>query len=72
MSEPKPVAWLQTMHMEGGQKSKRLSFTKTNAFGRPGKDYSAEYRVTIEPLYLAPPAPAKRIDNGTSGGKEER
>lgn len=86
MSELKPVAWLHTMHMEGGQTNRRLSLTQANVFGRPGKDYSAEYAVTIEPLFLAlrpapicnSPAPdpdiasclAKLDDIAENGGKD--
>lgn len=49
------VAWLHTLHMEAEQTSKRLHFGSENAFGVPGKDYSAEYAVIIEPLYLHHP-----------------
>lgn len=50
----RPVAYLHTLHMEGGQKSTRVEFSKENSWGVPGRDYSAEYKVTIEPLYRAP------------------
>lgn len=46
-----PVAWLHTLHMEFDQKIRRLSFDDDNAFGVPGRDYSEEYEVTIEPLF---------------------
>lgn len=50
-------AWLHTMHMEHHQTAKRLSFSMEPAFGTPGRDYSAEYPVTVVPLYAAVPAP---------------
>jgi len=59
-----PVAWLHTLHMEQGQVSTRLTDWDCvdpdeptwGAFGRPGRDYSEEYRVTTQPLYTHPPA----------------
>ncbi len=47
------VAFLHTMHMEGGQTQERLSHARVNPFGYPGSDYSEEYEVTCEPLYRA-------------------
>lgn len=44
------VAWLHTMHMEGGQTNDRLTFDDENPFGEPGEDYSDEYAVTSTPL----------------------
>jgi len=53
------AAYLHTMHYETGETNPRLSFSSENPFGKPGKDYSAEYEVTVEPLYrLSTPAPA--------------
>jgi hypothetical protein len=56
-----PVAWLHTLHMEGGQNYTRLleddgrdeDEPERTAFGLPGRDYSEEYTVTSEPLYRA-------------------
>lgn len=45
------VAYLHTLHMEGGQKSHRLSFDFESVFGVPGRDHSEEYPVTVEALY---------------------
>lgn len=54
--KPRPVAWIHTMHYERGCGShKELTFTKANPFGKPGVNYSAEYRVTSVPLYRAAP-----------------
>jgi hypothetical protein len=44
------IAYLHTMHMELGQTNKRLSFSAGHPFGEPGRDYSAEYRVTTVAL----------------------
>lgn len=57
-----PVAYLHTMHMEGGQTYDRLTAwngvdedePSRTAFGFPGRDYSEEYRVTTTPLYASP------------------
>lgn len=49
--EAEPAAWLHTLHMELGQTAQRLSLSPDNPFGTPGRDYSAEYTVTSEPLY---------------------
>lgn len=59
-----PVAWLHTLHMECGQVTTRLTDWDCvdpdeptwGAFGRPGRDYSEEYRVTTQPLYPHPPS----------------
>lgn len=56
VKKPKAAAWLHTMHQEGGQKMRSVSFTKDNPWGVAGKNYSAEYPVTCEPLYLRPPS----------------
>jgi len=60
-----PVAYLHTLHMEGGQTNERLSSwdgvdeyePSRTAFGSPGRDYSEEYFVTTQPLYtrIIPP-----------------
>jgi len=48
----KPIAYLWIMHMEGGQKQKRLEFNgKSNPFGKPGIDYSSSFAVTATALY---------------------
>lgn len=48
------VAWLHTMDQEGGWKWVRVTLSPGNPWGKPGKDYSAEYPVTTEPLVRAP------------------
>lgn len=51
-------AWLHTMHYEPGNGcDRRLSFNEKHPFGEPGKNYSAEYQVTSEPLYRAAQPP---------------
>lgn len=53
-TRPRPVAWLHTMFYEKGNGSNKVvTLTKGNPFGKPGVNYSAEYRVTSEPLYRA-------------------
>jgi len=47
-----PAAYMHTMHMEHGQSQVRLSHFSTNPFGIPGEDYSEEYPITTEPLFL--------------------
>jgi hypothetical protein len=62
-AEAVPVAWLHTLHMEGGQTMEKLTDwdcvdpdePSWTAFGRPGHDYSKCYPVTTQPLYTAPP-----------------
>lgn len=49
--EDAPVAWLHTLHMEGGRTSIRATPNDSNPFGIPGRDYSEEYAVTSEPLF---------------------
>lgn len=50
------VAWLHTMHYEEGNGSDpRLSFEAEHPFGTPGVNYSAEYRITSEPLFRRSP-----------------
>jgi hypothetical protein len=59
--ELEPVAWLHTLHMEGGQTYDMLLFSdgldcdepECTAFGKPGRDYSEEYKVTSTPLYTS-------------------
>lgn len=46
MINDQETPYLHVLHMEGGQKEKRLTFSAENAFGRPGRDYSEEYEVT--------------------------
>jgi hypothetical protein len=45
------AAYLHEMHMERGQTNERLTRSKDSPFGKPGRDYSAEYTVTSTPLY---------------------
>lgn len=60
--DDEPVAYLHTMHMEGGQTYDRLTAWNgvdedepmRTAFGFPGYDYSQEYSVTTTPLYASP------------------
>lgn len=57
-----PSAWLHTIHMELNQTMTRLTDSPENPWGKPGRDYSAEYEVTSEPLYKGaalPQAPAE-------------
>lgn len=73
-TDPNPVAWMHTLHMEGGQTYVRLSELdgtdpdepKRTAFGIPGRDYSEEYPVTSQPLYTHP-SPAPQADVVTEG-----
>ncbi len=61
VTQAEPVAWLHTMTYETGDTRVRLTETDCvdpdypdrTAFGRPGRDYSAEFTVTSEPLYTA-------------------
>lgn len=53
-----PVGWLHTLHMELGQTERRFTFSALQPFGLPGKHYSAEYKVTSEPVYTAQPVDA--------------
>lgn len=48
-----PIAYLHTLHIEGGQTYRKLSFDGNDcaAFGERGEDYSPEYHVTVEPLF---------------------
>jgi hypothetical protein len=50
------VAWLHTMHMEGGQTQRLLSDDEDDdhPFGVKGRDYDPSYHVTITPLYAHP------------------
>jgi len=48
------VAWEHTMHMELGQKERRITYTANNPFGEPGRDYSSEFKVTKRKLVYAP------------------
>lgn len=60
------VAYLHTLHMEGGQTYDRLTLwngidedePRRTAFGFPERDYSPEYHVTTTPLYATPLAAA--------------
>lgn len=54
------VAWLHTMHMEGGQTQEIVTLEEDDdqPFGKRGKDYDPTYNVTVQPLYTTPPAPA--------------
>lgn len=53
--EAVPVGWEWTMFMEHEQTRVALTTGKQDPFGEPGQDYSAEYRVTRQPLYAHPP-----------------
>jgi hypothetical protein len=52
-------AWLHTINhpdFEGAEDRQWVTLTKDHEWGIPGKDFSAEYTPTSEPLYAAPPA----------------
>ncbi len=68
--EVEPLAWLHTMHMELDQTSVRLGFSDQNPWGAPGVDYSAEYVVTVQPLY-ASTALQRNVAVGRRAGMEE-
>lgn len=65
--DPQPIAYLHTLHMEGGQTYERLldwdgvdeDEPRRTAFGFPGRDYSEEYPVTTTPLYTRQAAEAR-------------
>lgn len=65
-----PVAYLHTLHMEGGQTYDRLTMwngvdpyePRRTAFGFPDRDYSPEYHVTTTPLYAATPANGEQVE----------
>ncbi len=59
------VAYLHTMTYETGETRVRLSESDINAFGEPGRDYSAEYPVTVEPLYRAAHTTTRAEDAAT-------
>jgi hypothetical protein len=63
-----PVAYLHTLHMEGGQIYTRLSYKEESAFGEPGKDHSEEYKVTVTPLFSTI-ATQPREESEPSGGE---
>lgn len=48
------VAYMHTMHCEYGQKMTRLSKEPFHSFGEAGRDYSAEYVITSQPLFTHP------------------
>lgn len=48
------VAWQHTLIMECDQRRVVLTTGKETPYGKPGKDYSAEYSVISEPLYTRP------------------
>ena len=53
-----PVAWLHTLDNTDGipenKPWRELSFYPQHPLGGLGADYSSEYRITSEPLYLHP------------------
>ncbi|MGI4815884.1 MAG: hypothetical protein ACRYG5_10005 [Janthinobacterium lividum] len=53
------AGWRYTLCMEFGQRSVRLTEDRGNAFGEPGRDYSAEYPVIEEELFVAAAQPSK-------------
>lgn len=57
----KPTAWLHTVHMELNQTMTRLTDSPENPWGKPGRDYSAEYEVTSEPLYKGAALPVDPV-----------
>lgn len=54
-----PVAYQHTLHMERGQTYVKYSELSdpTAVYGVRGANYYMSYRVTVQPLYLAPSAP---------------
>lgn len=56
-----PVAWMHVMTYETGETNELLSFDDENPFGRPGRDYSAEYPVEAIPLYAHPTPEASDV-----------
>lgn len=56
-----PSAWLHTVHMELNQTMTRLTDSPENPWGKPGRDYSAEYEVTSEPLYKGAALPVDPV-----------
>jgi NAD(P)-dependent dehydrogenase (short-subunit alcohol dehydrogenase family) len=50
----RPIGWLHTLRMEGGQKQEVLSKSNANPFGKAGVDYSDSYEVTCEALMKVP------------------
>jgi len=50
-----PVAWLHTMTYETGEQSRQVTLAPAHEWGTPGKDYSAEFTITSQPLYAAAP-----------------
>jgi hypothetical protein len=57
--DQEPVGYLHTLHMELGQTSQLFSIEnladsdepERTAFGKPGRDYSETYSVSVTPLY---------------------
>jgi hypothetical protein len=55
--EGEAVAWMHTLHMEGGQTAVRLARAEVDRpWGKPGIDFDQAYSVTITPLYPRPAA----------------
>ncbi len=61
LSAAEPVAYRHTLYMELSQTDIEVNTSEKHPFGRPGVDYSPEYRITTEPLYAAPPAPSVAV-----------
>lgn len=55
-----PVAYLHTLHMEGGQSNQRLTFSKDQPFGERGRDYDPSFVVSSVPLVLNVSLPQAR------------
>ncbi|CAM3520105.1 hypothetical protein G6L26_007630 [Agrobacterium radiobacter] len=71
-AEP-PVAYRHTLHMELGQTDVEVNTSAKHPFGRPGADYSPEYRITTEPLYAALSAQVQDMASGVMASiAEER
>jgi hypothetical protein len=73
MVEARPVAWLHTRHMELDQTQTEVTECAKHPFGRPGRDFSEEYRVTSEPLYpvatlSTKPSPSPATPEKQGGG----
>ena len=59
-----PVAWMHTLHMDGGETAVRLARAKVDQpWGKPGMDFDASFVVTVTPLYTSPHLPHRGEDS---------
>jgi hypothetical protein len=62
------VAWMHTLHMEGGQTAVRLARAEVDRpWGKPGIDFDQAYSVTITPLYARPAAADAGVREALTG-----